>query len=734
MQHVQVQNVTEAHQKIVKARAILQFMKGEDESKDSRQLHMLILEAETIRLKVPQSVYQHEYLLCGKELLKDSKMDTWSELLVREGQATTLLPRRLSYFDTSNTAESASGESPTAFRDKSQEQLIFEGEEMLQKLEQRDALAKLMLAVLKQKDEIPASLVDEVQVISELLPLAPATPISGWTEEKLLRSKLKVRGSGKLVRQFCLQPIGIHILAELDAVIASFKKNKAFSDLITRLQADVAGESWDNLMKSNSVSDVQKLKLRTLKTQKECKGMLDSMDEVVRKMQAVPIATIHASLDAARSRIIEFAHEEFDVAIGTAIKETWPKLTTPAGKKKKKTHAELLELFNTARENMHKARTQLNDWKLEDLQREEAQLPQKCRLQDQLMGVLDRGFALLAGDDLADEAPGVEEFPHMFKVINAYPTNEELVTSIFCNMSTCNDALSFNWNRMVLPNLKKGAEAFMSDLWTTTAQRSELVLIGNVHKQVMSWKTPEAESPVSLRALLGKLKKTEANALTTLDVDLFDNLTTQMDHMINATAATIGEDEESAKITLGKHKLKKAEIGVALQLTLLLRSCLVIADLADRPLAEFAVNVDNQFNGLFPNMMEKFSDATAKCRTYYQAVLKSSAEAAAEGDDLAAFHQKVQFLGSCPLLLQAKAVEAATLISPKVTTMQSLIAKITEAGLGSIKDVRVAYRSQDGLSLFQHVKEMDKARACSIHCGRMCVSLNLAFLFNPLWT
>ena len=207
-----------------------------------------------------------------------------------------------------------------------------------------------------------------------------------------------------------------------------------------------------------------------------------------------------------------------------------------------------------------------------------------------------------------------------------------------------------------------------------------------------------------------------------------------MDHMINATAATIGEDEESAKITLGKHKLKKADIGVALQLTLLLRSCLVIADLADRPLAEFAVNVDNQFNGLFPNMMEKFSDATAKCRTYYQAVLKSSAEAAAEGDDLAAFHQKVQFLGSCPLLLQAKAVEAATLISPRVTTMQSLIAKITEAGLGSIKDVRVAYRSQDGLSLFQHVKEMDKARACSIHCGRMCVSLNLAFLFNPLWT
>ena len=97
---------------------------------------------------------------------------------------------------------------------------------MLQKLEQRDALAKLMLAVLKQKDEIPASLVDEVQVISELLPLAPATPISGWTEEKLLRSKLKVRGSGKLVRQFCLQPIGIHILAELDAVIASFKKKK----------------------------------------------------------------------------------------------------------------------------------------------------------------------------------------------------------------------------------------------------------------------------------------------------------------------------------------------------------------------------------------------------------------------------------------------------------------------------------------------------------------------------
>ena len=61
----------------------------------------------------------------------------------------------------------------------------------------------------------------------------------------------------------------------------------------------MAGESWGNLMKSKSVSDVQKLKLRTLKTQKECKGMLDSMDEVVRKMQAVPIATIHASLDAA---------------------------------------------------------------------------------------------------------------------------------------------------------------------------------------------------------------------------------------------------------------------------------------------------------------------------------------------------------------------------------------------------------------------------------------------------
>ena len=80
-----------------------------------------------------------------------------------------------------------------------------------------------------------------------------------------------------------------------------------------------------------------------------------------------------------------------------------------------------------------------------------------------------------------------------------------------------------------------------------------------------------------------------------------------------------------------------------------------------------------------------------------------------------ATRQKVQMLGKSPELLQTKAVASAEFMEQAFSAMQACTTRIAETGgLNSLKDVRVQYRSQDGLALFRQVKDLDKARSRAV--------------------
>ena len=47
--------------------------------------------------------------------------------------------------------------------------------------------------------------------------------IPAWSEQKLVLYKQKVRSTGKLIRQFGFQPLGIDIIAQMDTALAVTK-------------------------------------------------------------------------------------------------------------------------------------------------------------------------------------------------------------------------------------------------------------------------------------------------------------------------------------------------------------------------------------------------------------------------------------------------------------------------------------------------------------------------------
>ena len=100
----------------------------------------------------------------------------------------------------------------------------------------------------------------------------------------------------------------------------------------------------------------------------------------------------------------------------------------------------------------------------------------------------------------------------------------------------------------------------------------------------------------------------------------------------------------------------------------------------------------------------------ANCRNYFQAALKALNETGEPEDSPT--RQKVALLGKAPDLLHTAVLDSVGFMEQAITTMHSCAKRIADSGgLNSFKDVRVQYRSQDGLTLFRHVKELSQVNS-----------------------
>ena len=132
-----------------------------------------------------------------------------------------------------------------------------------------DNLAMLLKEAVAQQSELPTCVADDVRALSEVVTVGGNAQYSTWDEARLMRHKTRLRGTGKFMRQFCLLPVGLSIMASLDSAFALLKKNNTLADVLARLQTTLAAHSWTLLSRSDNTADLQKFKGRIVKAQKE---------------------------------------------------------------------------------------------------------------------------------------------------------------------------------------------------------------------------------------------------------------------------------------------------------------------------------------------------------------------------------------------------------------------------------------------------------------------------------
>ena len=306
--------MTQTSQKLEKAHTVLERMRSNEEDRDASTLHQAVLDAALVGLLVPLEIIRFEFILVGKESLSSELFEQWAELLMKEAVPTATKRRRLVCL-----------QADVPLQKQAQEQLVFDALVYCsKKVDQHQQFAKLMGAALQQKAEIPQPLLDEIEVLHQVVPATLDTPpFSSWTEEKLALYKQKARGSGKLVRQFGLQPLGASVLANLDSAYASINKNKASQDQLVRLKADMSSESFKAWKASMSESDVEKLKGRVMKVKKELDAVRASMDVQTRSQHEARFAELDAMPNDNIDVLFKHIDDVFDASVGAAISEGW---------------------------------------------------------------------------------------------------------------------------------------------------------------------------------------------------------------------------------------------------------------------------------------------------------------------------------------------------------------------------------------------------------------------------
>ena len=190
-----------------------------------------------------------------------------------------------------------------------------------------------------------------------------------------------------------------------------------------------------------------------------------------------------------------------------------------------------------------------------------------------------------------------------------------------------------------------------------------------------------------------------------------------------------GDDEAKTTLSIGKdgkEKIHKGQLKLALALSKLVRSSLLVQDVAAKDMSEFVCDADSKLNGIYPSMQERFLDLTRSCRACLQEALQSHTETdSLDNGQQEDVDKKLKILGASPLLLQSKAKEAGLEMLPALTALKESYDGVMEGGLDSIRDVRLKYRREDGLKLFQAVKDLDKAGQSFSVCVCVCVQMCL---------
>ena len=171
------------------------------------------------------------------------------------------------------------------------------------------------------------------------------------------------------------------------------------------------------------------------------------------------------------------------------------------------------------------------------------------------------------------------------------------------------DALTANWDSKLRPALLKAASTYMQELWDGMATREEMKLMESVHKTIGGFAVTEK---TTVEALLKKLKKQDVVAMRALEVAGFEEFASRLEHMTSAetSAEATVVDEDSSKKKPAELKIEKNATMFAAQHMMLVRSALIIIDLAEKPATDFVVDSDNQLGGFYSTVRTRFHERT----------------------------------------------------------------------------------------------------------------------------
>ena len=180
------------HNKQLTLLEVIECMRCKEDELDVKKLHSAIDNAAIVGVVVAHSVFQFEIFQLAKDQLDSFNIESWAELLMKDGIPTSTLSRRLVCL-----------RSDEPLVNQTQEQLIFDALVTFSKsMEFVWQLAVMVREAKKHKSELETKVVTEVEDLVEIIPMPTDSPFTLLSEDELVLLRQKARGTGKLIRQF----------------------------------------------------------------------------------------------------------------------------------------------------------------------------------------------------------------------------------------------------------------------------------------------------------------------------------------------------------------------------------------------------------------------------------------------------------------------------------------------------------------------------------------------------
>ena len=248
----------------------------------------------------------------------------------------------------------------------------------------------------------------------------------------------------------------------------------------------------------------------------------------------------------------------------------------------------------------------------------------------------------------------------------------------------------------------------------------------SVYKSISDLAAKNSETP---QQIIGKLKKSDQSAIKALDVTSFEEIAQQLEHL-----TSIGSSAGDAPAE-GTDSIDRSTLALALPISTLTRSVAQIIDIFDNDVSKFVADTDHKLNNLFPAMQERFCEMVAKCRGHHQDALRVLADVGTN-ENREQLAKTIEVLGIAPKLLQEKAATAGAEALEALASLKAHYNTINATGLDSIKNVRLMYRSDDGLAVFKKVKDLYEAWPNTCVCSNVfvcvCVLCFMTMFSAPL--